>query len=87
MDRGVERAAQRTERIREPRKILFLGDVAGEYALDAQILGQPFDRAFLVFPQIGDNETGALTGKSLGDGVGQAPAIGNSENNGQLAFQ
>ncbi len=52
-----------------------------------EIGGQFFDGELLAVALVGQDQLRAFAGESLGDGVGEAPAIGDTEDEGSLAGQ
>ena len=75
------------ENLRQVVNVRFLSDVARDYAGGAEFLGQLLDGVLLTFALVGEDEVGAFAAESAGDGVGERPAIGQTENERGLVFQ
>ena len=71
----------------EAVNVRLLLDVARVKTFGAEFVAEFFDDGFGAVVLISEQERGAFTGESLGDGVGDAPFIPDAEDEGGLAFQ
>src|SRR5205823_8422246 len=87
VDDGVERLTKRGERSGEAGQLILLGDVAGNDGRYVEVLGEFFDGLFLALAEIGESDCGAFAGEGLRDGVGETPAVRDTEDEGEFALE
>ena len=86
VDYRREGAAERGQAFAHSVDFLILGDVAGQHRYHVQILAERFQRGFLMFSQVAQHQIGALPGERLGHREGEAPLVGDAQDQAQLSF-
>src|SRR5262249_12849830 len=71
----------------QPLQVILLSHITSEELTHVEPLRQLFERRLEALIQISERERSSFSGKRLRDGVGQAPAVRNSQNEGLFALQ